>query len=127
MSDNLPQGFRAAGVYTGVKRKADKLDLSLIVSEAPAVAGRVVTPNLVFAAPVKLCRERTPSDSVRAVVINSGNANACTGDQGDRDAATMASTAAELVGVEPQQVLVMSTGVIGDLMPMDKVVPGIHA
>jgi glutamate N-acetyltransferase/amino-acid N-acetyltransferase len=127
MSNNLPTGFRAAGVYTGVKRKADKLDLSLIVSDAPAVAAGVFTQNLVFAAPVKLCRERTPSEAVRAIVINSGNANACTGDQGDRDAATMAATAAGLLKVDPRQVLVMSTGVIGDLMPMDKVVPGIHA
>lgn len=127
MAEQLPQGFRAAGVYTGVKRKADKLDLSLIVSDRPAVAVGVFTQNLVFAAPVKLCRERTPSDSIRAVVINSGNANACTGDQGDRDAAAMAATAAQAVGVDANQVLVMSTGVIGDLMPMNKILPGIDA
>jgi glutamate N-acetyltransferase/amino-acid N-acetyltransferase len=125
MAEQLPQGFRAAGVYTGVKRKADKLDLSLIVSDRPAVAVGVFTQNLVFAAPVKLCRERTPSESICAVVINSGNANACTGDQGDRDAAAMAAKAAQVVGVDANQVLVMSTGVIGDLMPMDKVLPGI--
>jgi glutamate N-acetyltransferase/amino-acid N-acetyltransferase len=127
MSDQLPKGFRAAGVYTGVKRKADKLDLSLIVSDAPAVAAGVFTQNLVFAAPVKLCRERTPSEAIRAVVINSGNANACTGDQGDRDALAMAAKAAQAVGVSADQVLVMSTGVIGDLMPMQKILPGIDA
>jgi glutamate N-acetyltransferase/amino-acid N-acetyltransferase len=127
MSNQLPQGFRAAGVYTGVKRNADKLDLSLIVSDRPCVAAGVFTQNLVFAAPVKLCRERTPSDAVQAVVINSGNANACTGEQGDRDAAAMAARAAELLRVDAQQVLVMSTGVIGELLPMQKVLPGIEA
>jgi glutamate N-acetyltransferase/amino-acid N-acetyltransferase len=127
MSDQLPKGFRAAGVYSGVKRNPQKLDLSLIVSDAPCVAAGVFTQNLVFAAPVKLCRERTPSESIRAVVINSGNANACTGDQGDRDAETMAAAAAAAVGCEASQVLVLSTGVIGELMPMDKIVPGIEA
>jgi glutamate N-acetyltransferase/amino-acid N-acetyltransferase len=127
MADQLPKGFRAAGVYTGVKRYTDKLDLSLIVSDAPCVAAGVFTQNLVFAAPVKLCRARTPSDAIRAVVINSGNANACTGDQGDRDAEAMAAKTAEAVGVDASQVLVMSTGIIGDLMPMQKVLPGIDA
>src|ERR1700754_268211 len=97
MAQQLPQGFRAAGVYSGVKRNPQKLDLSLIASDAPCVAAGVFTQNLVFAAPVKLCRERTPSDKIRAVVINSGNANACTGDQGDRDAETMAALAASAV------------------------------
>lgn len=127
MADRLPQGFRAAGVYTGVKRYADKLDLSLVATDDPAVAVGVFTQNLVFAAPVKLCRQRTPSASIRAVVINSGNANACTGDQGDRDAAAMATHAAQALGIEPPQVLVMSTGVIGELLPMDKILPGISA
>jgi glutamate N-acetyltransferase/amino-acid N-acetyltransferase len=127
MADQLPQGFRAAAVYTGVKRKADKLDLTLIVSDRPAVAAGVFTQNLVFAAPVKLCRQRTPSEKIRAVVINSGNANACTGEQGDHDAAAMANKAAAAVGVDPEQVLVMSTGVIGELMPMEKILPGIDA
>jgi glutamate N-acetyltransferase/amino-acid N-acetyltransferase len=127
MADQLPQGFRAAGVYTGVKRKADKLDLTLVVSDRPSVAAGVFTQNLVFAAPVKLCRERTPSDAIRAVVINSGNANACTGEQGEQDAAAMAEKAAAIIGVEPRHVLVMSTGVIGELMPMGKILPGIEA
>jgi glutamate N-acetyltransferase/amino-acid N-acetyltransferase len=127
MAEQLPKGFRAAGVYTGVKRKTDKLDLSLFVSDVPAVAAGVFTQNLVFAAPVKLCRQRTPGDKVRAVVVNSGNANACTGDQGDRDAEAMAAKTAELLGVDAEQVLVMSTGVIGDLMPMQKILPGIDA
>jgi glutamate N-acetyltransferase/amino-acid N-acetyltransferase len=127
MTDHLPQGFRAAGVYSGVKENAQSLDLSLVVSSAPAVAAGVFTQNLVYAAPVKLCRERTPSEAIRAVVINSGNANACTGDQGDRDAAAMAAKAADVCGVDPATVLVLSTGVIGEPMPMDKIIPGIDA
>ena len=95
MSLRLPQGFRAAGVYSGVKRSDAKLDLSLVVSDRPAVAAGVYTKNLVCAAPVKLDRERTPSESIRVVAINSGVANACTGDQGDADARQMAAWAAE--------------------------------
>jgi len=127
MADQLPKGFRAAGVYSGVKRNPQKLDLSLLVSDRPCVAAGVFTQNLVFAAPVKLCRERTPSESIRAVVINSGNANACTGDQGERDAHAMAANTGSAVGCGASQVLVLSTGVIGELMPMDKIAPGIDA
>jgi glutamate N-acetyltransferase/amino-acid N-acetyltransferase len=127
VAKQLPRGFRASGAYTGVKPGADKLDLALFVSERPAVAAGVFTQNLVVAAPVVLCRRRTPSSSIRAVVVNSGNANACTGEQGDRDAAAMAAMAADSVGAAADQVLVMSTGVIGRLMPMDKILPGIAA
>jgi glutamate N-acetyltransferase/amino-acid N-acetyltransferase len=127
MSLRLPQGFRAAGVYSGVKRNETKLDLSLVVSDRPAVAAGVYTKNLVCAAPVKLDRERTPSDSIRVVAINSGCANACTGEQGDADARQMADWAAEACGARPEQALVMSTGVIGAMMPMDKIRAGIQA
>src|SRR4029077_3633310 len=113
MSIRLPSGYRAAGVYSGVKRSEGKLDLSLVVSERPAVAAGVYTRNLVCAAPVKLDRERTPSESIRVVAINSGIANACTGEQGDADARKMAALAAAAAGVPEDQVLVMSTGVIG--------------
>ncbi len=126
MADHLPQGFRAAGVYTGVKRDRDKLDLSLLVSDRPAVAAGVYTQNVVQGAPVKLNRERTPSDSVRAVVVNSGVANACTGAQGERDAREMTAKVAEVCGLEEEGVLVMSTGVIGTLLPMEKICPGIE-
>lgn len=127
MANQLPSGFRAAAVYTGVKRSASKLDLALFTSDRPAVAAGVYTQNLVFAAPVKLCRARTPSESIRAVVVNSGNANACTGAQGDRDAAAMAAKTAEACGVDESQVLVMSTGVIGSRLPLKKILPGIDA
>jgi glutamate N-acetyltransferase / amino-acid N-acetyltransferase len=127
MSLRLPQGFRAAGVYSGVKRNDTKLDLSLVVTDRPAVAAGVYTKNLVHAAPVKLDRERTPSDSIRVVAINSGVANACTGDQGDADARQMAAWAAEAVGAKPEEALVMSTGVIGSMLPMPKIQAGILA
>src|SRR5262245_56922527 len=127
MSLRLPQGFRAAGVYSGVKTSAGKLDLSLVVSDRPAEAAGVYTNNLVCAAPVKLDRERTPSSSIRVVVINSGCANACTGDQGDADARQMAVWAAETCGADPSQALVMSTGVIGSMLPLEKIQSGIQA
>jgi glutamate N-acetyltransferase/amino-acid N-acetyltransferase len=127
MSLRLPHGFRAAGVYSGVKRNDTKLDLSLIVSDRPAVAAGVYTKNLVHAAPVKIDRERTPSDSICVVAINSGVANACTGDQGEADARQMAAWAAEAIGAKPEQALVMSTGVIGTMLPMEKIHAGIEA
>jgi glutamate N-acetyltransferase / amino-acid N-acetyltransferase len=127
MSLRLPQGFRAAGVYSGVKRSDSKLDLSLVVTDRPAVAAGVYTKNLVCAAPVKIDRERTPSDSIRVVAINSGVANACTGEQGDADARQMAAWAAEAIGARLEQALVMSTGVIGSMLPMEKIHAGIQA
>jgi glutamate N-acetyltransferase/amino-acid N-acetyltransferase len=125
MSERLPQGFKAAGVYSGVKSDPKKLDLALIVSDRPAAAAGVFTQNLVVAAPVKLCQARTPSASIRAVVANSGCANACTGAQGEKDAATMAAKVAQLCGLDEKEVLVMSTGVIGEMLPLEKISAGI--
>jgi glutamate N-acetyltransferase/amino-acid N-acetyltransferase len=127
MTPKIPQGFRAAGVYSGVKRKADRLDLALVTSDRPAVAAGVYTQNLVCAAPVKLDRQRTPSSSIRVVVINSGVANACTGERGDQDARQMAAWAAEACGAAPDEALVMSTGVIGEMLPLEKIKLGIDA
>ena len=126
MSLRLPQGFRAAGVCCGVKRSG-KLDLALVVSDRPAVAAGVYTKNLVCAAPVVVDRERTPSESIRVVAINSGVANACTGEQGIADARQMAAWAADAVDARPEQALVMSTGVIGSMLPMEKIQSGIQA
>jgi glutamate N-acetyltransferase/amino-acid N-acetyltransferase len=117
----LPQGFRAGGIYSGVKRNPDKLDLSLVFSDRPAVGVGVYTQNLVSAAPVNFDRSRTPSDRIRCIAINSGVANACTGEQGDRDAAQMAAWAAEACGARADEALVMSTGVIGEMLPLDKI------
>ncbi len=127
MADRLPLGFSAAGVYSGVKSDSSKLDLSLLLSDRPAVAAGVYTKNLVCGAPVTLNRSRTPSDSIQAVVINSGVANACTGEQGDRDAERMATKVAEVCHLDEKQVLVMSTGIIGQMLPMEKICSGIDA
>lgn len=122
----LPPGFRFAGVACGIK-PSGKPDLSLIVTDRPVVAAGVYTQNQIVAAPVLLCRDRTPSDIIRAVVTNSGNANACTGDQGIADAEAMALLVADQVGCSIREVLVMSTGVIGCRLPMDRVASGIEA
>lgn len=123
----LPKGFRFAGVSCGIKAKADRKDLTLVVGDRDLVAAGVYTQNKIVAAPVVLSRSRTPSASVRAVVINSGNANACTGQQGDRDALAMTDLVAESCDVDPQSVLVMSTGIIGHKLPMDRITKGIQA
>ena len=127
MAIHVPKGFRLAGVHCGIKSDPRKRDLTLVVSDTPAVAAGVYTQNLVYAAPVALDRERTPSDRIRAVVVNSGNANACTGDRGLRDARRMAGLAAGACGAEEDQALVLSTGIIGEYLPMDKIAQGIDA
>ncbi len=121
----LPQGFSASGIYCGIKNDTTKLDLSLFVSDRPASAAGVYTTNLVHAAPVSLDRSRTPSQAIRAVVVNSGNANACTGDRGYQDCIRMAELAGTAVGAKGEEVLVMSTGVIGRFLPMDTIATGI--
>lgn len=123
----LPQGYRYSGVSCGIKKAAGKRDVTLIVSELPATAAGVYTQNQVCAAPVRWCRRITPSDNVRAVVVNSGNANACTGEQGERDAASMAQVAGEVLGAPALCMLVMSTGVIGVPLPFERVEQGIRA
>ncbi|MFZ5830052.1 MAG: bifunctional glutamate N-acetyltransferase/amino-acid acetyltransferase ArgJ [Planctomycetota bacterium] len=127
MSVCIPQGFAMAGVHCRIKRDPQKLDLSLICSDEPCAAAGVYTRNLVFAAPVALDSARTPSDQIRVVLINSGNANACTGERGLRDAQQSAKLAAEACGALPHQALVMSTGIIGEFLPMDKIEQGICA
>lgn len=125
MAIRVPKGFLVAGVHCGLKRDLRKPDLSLIVSETPAVAVGVYTQNLVYAAPVALDRQRTPSDRIRVIVVNSGNANACTGDRGLQDAKEMARIGAEAAGAEEDQALVLSTGVIGHYMPLEKIAHGV--
>ncbi len=122
----VPKGFRLAGVHCGLKRDPNKQDLTLVVSDVPAAAAGVYTQNLVFAAPVALDRQRTPSDRIRAVVIDSGNANACTGEQGLKDAHEMARLAARTCGAEEENALVLSTGIIGAFLPMEKITQGIE-
>src|SRR5215831_17013058 len=115
----LPKGYRVAGVHAGIKRNPTREDVTLVVSDRPAAAAGVYTTNLVFAAPVACDRARTPGEGFRAVVINSGNANACTGERGLHDAAEMARLAAATCGAGGDQALLLSTGIIGEFMPMD--------
>lgn len=124
-SVTVPAGFRYAGVTCGLKASG-KPDLALVVGDADLTTAGVYTTNQIVAAPVTLCRSRTPSDAIRAVVINSGNANACTGQPGMRDAQQMTQLVAERLGCRAEQVLVMSTGVIGRALPMDTVRRGIE-
>ncbi len=121
-----PQGFMAAGIHCGIKK--GKKDLALIVSEIPAHAAAVFTTNIVAAAPVFVDREQLNSPgTVTAIVVNSGNANACTGERGMQDAWRMVEATAAALGTQRSQVLVSSTGVIGQYLPMEKVLKGISA
>ncbi|MGC1272759.1 MAG: bifunctional glutamate N-acetyltransferase/amino-acid acetyltransferase ArgJ [Planctomycetaceae bacterium] len=122
---SLPLGFRAAGIHCGIKSDLQKLDLSLFASDRPAAAAGVFTQNRVCGAPVVVSRERVPTETARAVLINSGNANACTGQQGLDDARASTSAVASLLGCRAEDVLVCSTGVIGRPLPMQKLSAGL--
>jgi len=128
-----PQGFLASGVFCDIKRlgtgkgsnKGQKRDLALIVSEVPAAVAGMFTTNQVCAAPVKVCVERVKEGVAQALVINSGNANACTGKQGLADAREMTAQLAKHLHMPAEHVLVGSTGRIGVTMPMKNVRVGI--
>jgi glutamate N-acetyltransferase/amino-acid N-acetyltransferase len=127
-----PKGFRAAGVYCGIKKRspsAANLDLALIAADGPVSAAAVFTTNRAVAAPVVVSREHLAASGGHAVAIvtNSGCANACTGDAGMRVARDMAAAAAQALGCEPRQVLVASTGVIGVQLDIAKVRSGVEA
>ena len=120
-----PKGFRAGGLHCGLK-KTDRHDLGAIYCEVPAAAAGVFTLNTFQAAPLKVTQESIAAERrLQLVVVNSGNANACTGQQGETDARTMRAEAAKAFGVPEHYVAVASTGVIGELLPMDKVKSGI--
>ena len=123
----LAQGFRYAGLHCGIRPDPDRRDLALIVSDRPTAAAGVFTQNRVRAAPVRVCQERLPSDNVRGIVICSGNANACTGPRGLENARAMTSVAARAIGCRAEQMLVCSTGIIGQHLPMSKIESGILA
>lgn len=126
MSDPAPRpaGFRAAGVKAGIKPSGG-LDLALLVADAPCSAAGTFTTNRVAAAPVQWDRSLLPSESIRAIVVNAGNANAATGSAGLENARRTADRAAALLGCEPSQVLIASTGVIGHQLPMDRLEAGL--
>lgn len=115
-----PLGFRAAGVHCGIK-KPDLLDLALCVSDVSGPIAGLFTKNRVVAAPVLLDRRHLRSRRGRAIIVNSGNANACTGDQGLVAAKTMARVVAEQLSIPLHQVFVGSTGVIGRVLPIDRI------
>jgi len=119
-------GFKAAGIYCGIKKDESKKDLSVIYSEKKAVSAAVFTTNKVKAAPVVINMENVKNDNTQAIVINSGNANACTGKKGFEDAENMIAAVAKGLDLSPNEVLVASTGIIGVPMPMDKVIDGIE-
>lgn len=120
-------GFRVSGVHAGLKKEG-KLDFSLFVSDTPCTVGAVFTTNTVKAACVLVDMEhvKISRDDIRAVAVNTKHANACTGEQGIANAKLMAEQVAAKIGCEPQQVLVLSTGVIGTQLPMDKIENGIN-
>src|SRR5438876_3008618 len=122
-----PDGFRAAGVAAGIKTAGS--DVALIVSDYPAHAAAVFTTNRFQAAPILVSREhlRATHGEARAIVVNSGNANACTGAQGMADARRMAALAGQALDISAEQVLVASTGIIGHALPMEKLERGIPA
>ncbi len=121
-----PKGFTAGGIHCGLKR-SKRNDMGAIFCEVPATAAGVYTLNVFQAAPLAVTKESiAKAHKLQAMFVNSGNANACTGKQGEEDARQMRSVAALALGIEPHLVGVTSTGVIGELLPMDKVVHGIH-
>lgn len=124
-SITAPQGFLAQGVAAEIKYK-DKKDVAIIYSQTECNAAAVYTTNRVHAACIDLCREHLQDGRVQAVVVNSGNANACTGRQGMADSKAMANLTAAHLGIKGDKVLVASTGVIGVFMPMDKIMAGIE-
>lgn len=117
------RGFKCWGAHIGIKSK--RRDLALIYSEKPASAAAVFTRNKVFAEPVRLSRENIKNGKAQAFVVNSGNANACTGKQGYEGAVAMAKTTSELLKIPFESVIVSSTGIIGEPFPTKKVVEGI--
>ncbi|MCE3203648.1 bifunctional glutamate N-acetyltransferase/amino-acid acetyltransferase ArgJ [Paenibacillus sonchi] len=123
-SVTTPRGFTAGGLHCGLK-KTERNDLAAILCEVPAIAAAVYTTNVFQAAPLKVTRESLANGMLQAVIVNSGNANACTGEQGEADAYEMRAAAARGLGVNELDVAVASTGVIGELLKMDRLRSGI--
>ncbi|KHL00566.1 bifunctional glutamate N-acetyltransferase/amino-acid acetyltransferase ArgJ [Sinomonas humi] len=127
MTVTAPKGFRAAGVTAGIKASG-KPDLALVVNDGPEKnVAAVFTSNRVAAAPVRWSRQAVSDGRADAVVLNSGGANACTGPQGFQNAHKMAEKTADVLGISAADVVVCSTGLIGEQLPMDKVLTGVDA
>ena len=123
MSVTAAQGFVAAGVHAGIRK--EKADLTVLRATTPAVGSAMFTTNRLLAAPVVVSKAHLAEAEPQAVVINSGVANAATGLRGELDAVATAAEAARLLGLDAEQVLVLSTGVIGALLPLEKVTAGL--
>jgi glutamate N-acetyltransferase / amino-acid N-acetyltransferase len=127
MSVTAPQGFRAAGVVGGLKQSGER-DVAVVINDGPSrAAAAVFTANRVQAAPVKWTRQVVSGGRVRAVVLNSGGANACTGPLGFQDTHATAERLAAAIGDSAGEIAVCSTGLIGERLPMDKVLPAVDA
>ena len=126
MSITAAKGFVASGVHCGIRKK-DRLDLSLVRSLTPATGAGMFTINRVLAAPVVVSREHLELAQPQAVVTNSGVANAATGERGQLDARATAAETARLLGLDTEEVLVLSTGVIGTQLPLANVTAGVRA
>src|SRR3989304_9708405 len=124
LSNLFVPGFKAAGIACGIKKNGNK-DLALIYSEVPAVAAAVFTTNKIKAAPVLIDIQRIKKGLCQAVIINSGNANACTGKKGMEDAARMVIAVEDALGIKKGLAMVSSTGVIGQNLQIDKIEKGI--
>jgi len=122
-----PHGFHAGATAAGIKQGSkDKLDLGILFSQEPCVAAGLFTTSRIKSAPVVLCRERLKKGRAIAVVVNSGCANASTGEPGLADAAEMSALTAKAIGTDPEEVLVASTGVIGQRLPMERIRDGLN-
>ena len=127
MSNNTitaAKGFKAAGVSCGVKRSGNK-DIAILVCPDGARAAAVFTTNKIVSAAVTACKEHIKTARIKAVIVNSGNANTCTGEKGLKDAFTMCKQVAEEIGCKSENVLIASTGIIGKFLPLEKVRAGI--
>ncbi|GAB6098801.1 bifunctional glutamate N-acetyltransferase/amino-acid acetyltransferase ArgJ [Halanaerocella petrolearia] len=118
-----PEGFLAGGVRAGIKEEGN--DIALIYSQKMAQAAAVFTTNQAAAAPVKISKEHCENGKAQAIIVNSGNANACTGEQGWKDAGKMVALTAQALDLDQEEVLVSSTGIIGHKLPIDKIERGI--
>ena len=121
------KGFQTGTAYCGIKTREDSLDLGIVLSERPSTGAALFTTNQIYAAPVKYSRNVAQKGCIRSFVVNSGNANACTGEQGYKDAQEMARLAAERLKISREEILVASTGIIGRPLAMDKIAAGIKA
>ncbi|HSP56272.1 MAG TPA: bifunctional ornithine acetyltransferase/N-acetylglutamate synthase, partial [Dehalococcoidia bacterium] len=125
-SVTTPRGFTAGGIHVGVRTDWDKLDIGIVASDTPCVTAATYTQNRVPGASLVISKQHLADGKAQAIVANAGCANAATGKQGMDDAIAMAQLAAKKLGIDPHDVVVASTGVIGTYLPMDRIGGGIE-